>query len=222
MSGLIVSSIGSRVTGKSECLGPREQAAVHGVNDWLCANLPTAKVSSIQSFDGIFASADTLELEVNIALGVGIERDVDDMAILLFAFSSDIVLEFFDPRFTFFPVGPLAIVVRDRNSIYLLGRIEHVSEQDASTRLADINRKRFRFFLGGNSNTFRVCLSRGFVGPGKFAHQCISTVIVEVHTRDVCIIQGTCTTGALVVVTATCTVECASRSAGMRATTASS
>ena len=56
-----------------ECLRPREQTAVHSVNDGLCTDLPTAKVSSVQTLDCILATADTLELEIDVARGVGVE-----------------------------------------------------------------------------------------------------------------------------------------------------
>jgi hypothetical protein len=90
--------------GRSECLSPREQTAVHSVNDGLRTDLPTAKVSSVQSLDGVLASADPVELEVDVALSVGVEGDVHDMAVFFFAFGADIVFEFFDPDLTFFSV----------------------------------------------------------------------------------------------------------------------
>lgn len=52
--------------------GPREQTAVNGVNDWLCADLPATKESSIQALDRILASLYTVKLEIDVALGVRI------------------------------------------------------------------------------------------------------------------------------------------------------
>ncbi len=99
-------SQGLIATGRShsERFRAREQTAVHGVNDWLSADLPTAKVPPIETLDGIFASADTFEFEVNVAGSIWIEGDVDDMAVLLLAFGADIVFELFDPSVTFFSI----------------------------------------------------------------------------------------------------------------------
>jgi hypothetical protein len=69
--------------------------------------LPTAKVTSIQTLDGIFTTRYPLEFEIDVALGVGIEGDVDNMSIFAFAFGADVVFEFFDPGVAFFPISPL-------------------------------------------------------------------------------------------------------------------
>ena len=48
-----------------------------------------------------------------------------------------------------------------------------------------------------------------FICSGKFPHQCISTIVVEVHTTNIRVIQGTSTTGTFIIVSATSTVEIA-------------
>jgi hypothetical protein len=82
--------------------------------------LPTAKVPSVQPLDGIFASTDTLELEIDVALGVGIEGDVYHVAILFFAFGTDVVFELFDPGVAFFSV----VNRQDRVQIMQRGQAE--------------------------------------------------------------------------------------------------
>lgn len=47
---------------------------------------------------------DAVELEIDVALGVGIEGDVDDVAVFGFAFGADVIFEFFDPGVAFFSV----------------------------------------------------------------------------------------------------------------------
>lgn len=51
---------------------PREKTAVHSVDNWLGADLSAAEEAPIQAFDGIFASLNTVELEVDVSLGVWI------------------------------------------------------------------------------------------------------------------------------------------------------
>ena len=51
----------------------------------------------------------SIELEIDIALGIRIECNVDHVTVLLFAFGTDIVLEFFDPGFALLSIRKLAI-----------------------------------------------------------------------------------------------------------------
>ena len=55
-----------------DCLGAREQAAVNSVDDGLGSDLFTAKESSVQALDGVFSALDSVKLEIDIALRVGI------------------------------------------------------------------------------------------------------------------------------------------------------
>ena len=55
-----------------ECGRAREERAVDSVDDRLCADLATAEKPAVESFDGVLAALDTVELEVDVALGVGI------------------------------------------------------------------------------------------------------------------------------------------------------
>jgi hypothetical protein len=63
-------------------LGPGEKTAVNGVNNWLSTNLPTTKEASIQSLNRVLASLDSIEFEVDIALRIRIERNVDNVTVL--------------------------------------------------------------------------------------------------------------------------------------------
>jgi len=56
----------------SNRLGSREEATVYGIDDGLGANLSSAKEPAVKTFDGILTSLDTVEFQVDIALGVGI------------------------------------------------------------------------------------------------------------------------------------------------------
>ncbi len=48
--------------------GTREQTAVDCVDDGCSSNHPSAKVPSVETFDGVLSSLDLIELEVDVAL----------------------------------------------------------------------------------------------------------------------------------------------------------
>ena len=51
----------------------REQTAVDRVNDWRGVYHPAAKVSSVQALDRILPALNLIELEIDIALRIGID-----------------------------------------------------------------------------------------------------------------------------------------------------
>ena len=69
----------------------REQASVDGVDDGLGADLSPAKKSPVEALDRVFASLYSIEFEVDVALRVWIQRNMDNVAVLLFTFGLDIV-----------------------------------------------------------------------------------------------------------------------------------
>ena len=52
--------------------GASEETAVNRVNNWLSTDLPTTKKSSVQTLDRILAALNSVEFQVNVALGVRI------------------------------------------------------------------------------------------------------------------------------------------------------
>jgi hypothetical protein len=96
--------------GKSEGFGgASEKTAVDRVNNWLSTDLPTTEESAVQTLDRILPTLHSIELEIDVALGIWIECNVDHMTVLLFAFGTDIILELFDPGFALLPIRKLAI-----------------------------------------------------------------------------------------------------------------
>lgn len=91
-------------------LRARVQTAVDGINDWLCADLATAEEPSVKALDRVFAALDPVELEIDVALGIRIYSNVNDVTVLVFAFSLDVIFEFFDPSITFLPDEMLVFV----------------------------------------------------------------------------------------------------------------
>lgn len=65
---------------------------------------------------------------------------MNNVSILVFALSADVILHFLDPGFAFFPVDCQSRLIE---GVYrdLLGRIEHVAEQDTPACLVDIDRQ---------------------------------------------------------------------------------
>ena len=55
-----------------ECASSGEERAVDRIDNRLSRDLPAAKETSVQSFNGIFAASDAVELQVDIALGIRI------------------------------------------------------------------------------------------------------------------------------------------------------
>lgn len=55
-----------------DSLSPGEETAVDGIHDGLGGNLLSAKVSAIEALNGILATLNAVELQVDISLGTGI------------------------------------------------------------------------------------------------------------------------------------------------------
>jgi len=85
-------------------LGAREQTAVDCIHNRRGADHATSKVPAVQALDGVLATLNLVEFEKDVAIRVGVQRNMDYVAIFLFGFLSNVILEFFDPAFTFLPV----------------------------------------------------------------------------------------------------------------------
>jgi hypothetical protein len=73
--------------------------------------LTSAEESTVQPLDGVFAALDPIEFEVDVALGVRIYSNVNDVTILFFALSADVILQLLDPGLSFFSVADSQQVV---------------------------------------------------------------------------------------------------------------
>lgn len=63
-TGITVSNLKGRST--------REQRAVNGIDDGLSADLTSTEKPAVKPLNGVFATLNAIELEVNVALGIGI------------------------------------------------------------------------------------------------------------------------------------------------------
>ena len=89
----------------SPAAGTSKQTGVDCVNHRRGRDPLSAKEPSIEALDRLFSAADLVELDVDLALAVGVKRNVNNMAILFLTFSLDVVFEFFDPGITGFPAN---------------------------------------------------------------------------------------------------------------------
>lgn len=78
--------------------------------------------------------------------------------------------------------------------------------------------ERFTLLFGHGGVPLRISVGR-FVRPGKLAHQCVPTVVVEIHTGHIGVVQRTGSTSALVTVAAPGTIKVSSGAAGMSTAT---
>ena len=83
--------------------GTGEEGGVNRVDDRAGVNHPAAKISAVETFDSVFAALHFVKLEVDVALGVGINGNVDHVAILGLGLLPDVVLEFLDPSIALLP-----------------------------------------------------------------------------------------------------------------------
>ena len=88
-------------------LGAREQTAVDRVHNRSSSDHPSVKVAAVESLDGVLSARHLVELEVNVALGVGVEGDVHDVAVLLGSFLPDFILELLGPVLAHLPAAGL-------------------------------------------------------------------------------------------------------------------
>ena len=94
-----------------DSLGAREETAVDGIHDGLGANLATAEEAAVETLDGVFAALHRREFEVDVALRVGVEGNVHDVAVLLFALGTDVFFELLDPGIAFLAASICQLVL---------------------------------------------------------------------------------------------------------------
>jgi len=145
------------------------------------------------------------------------------MAIFLFRFCANVILQFPFPIFTFFSEDSCQCwSLNERATENLLCRIKHILQDYAPAGHVDVDGQRLRLSLRlQNFAPLIAAFGRSwFVCSGKFPHQCISTIIVEVYASNISIIKSTSTASTLVVVTASGAIEIAS-AARLRTTSTS-
>ena len=95
---------------QSECFGTGEETAVDGVNNWLSTDLPTTKEPSIETLECVLSALNLLEFDVDIAFGIRIERDMDDMTVFVLALGANVIFELLYPAVTLFSADLVSLV----------------------------------------------------------------------------------------------------------------
>lgn len=90
--------------------GTREQAAVDRVYDWRSVDHPATKESSVKTLNSILTTLYLIELEVNIALRVWVDRYVDDVSVLALRLLSNVIFQLLDPVIAFLPIDNVSAV----------------------------------------------------------------------------------------------------------------
>ena len=68
------------------------------------SNLSATEESAVEALDGVLAALHTIKFEIDIALGICVERDVDNMSILFLTLGTNIIFELLDPDVAIFSV----------------------------------------------------------------------------------------------------------------------
>lgn len=77
----------------SESLGVcSEETGVDGIYHRCSSDHSAAEVATVEALDCVFASLHLVKLEINISFGVGLDGDVDDVAIFVLRLLADILL----------------------------------------------------------------------------------------------------------------------------------
>lgn len=79
------------------------------------------EAATVETLESFLTTRDRVELHVNVAFGVGVDSDVNDLAVLLVTLNLDFGLKIFDPVITpgfLFPVEVSAFMYRNwRNEV---------------------------------------------------------------------------------------------------------
>lgn len=82
-----------------------EETGVDGIYHGRSSDHPAAEVATVKALDGVLASLHLVKLEINVSLGVGLDGDVDDVAVFVFRLLTNILLQFLDPVVSLFPAN---------------------------------------------------------------------------------------------------------------------
>jgi hypothetical protein len=55
------------------------------------------EVAAVETLESLLAAGDGIELDEDVALAIGVDGDVDDLAVLLAALALDLYFELLDP-----------------------------------------------------------------------------------------------------------------------------
>lgn len=198
--------------------GSSKEGIVDLVDDIRGADRAVVEVPAVETLKGLLAARDGIEFDIDISIRVGINRDVDDLAVFLGALILDFFLELFSPALAevlHFPRKVSTCMMLSKRGDLLIG-VKGILNLDAlrSHRLVDDRSAGFGHWL-------RILL-RGYVYlvAGKVHHKLVAINLLEVHTSHVSIVQSGGTTDTAVI-SAVGAVEDAARATSISTTSTS-
>lgn len=69
-----------------------EETGVDGIYHRRGSDHPAAEVATVEALDCVLASLHLVKLEIDISLGVGLDGDVDDVAVFVFRLLTNVLL----------------------------------------------------------------------------------------------------------------------------------
>lgn len=84
--------------------GARKQTAVDSIHNRRRADLSPAEETAVQALDGVLSALNLVKLQVDIALGVGVDGNVNDVAVFVLCFLTNVIFKFLNPVFALLPV----------------------------------------------------------------------------------------------------------------------
>jgi hypothetical protein len=85
-----------------------EETGINGIYHRRSSDHSAAEVATVEALYRVLASLHLVKLEINVSFGVGLDGDVDDVAIFVLRFLANILLEFLDPVVSLLPAIQLA------------------------------------------------------------------------------------------------------------------
>ena len=81
----------------SFAIGPPKQTRIYRIHNGAGWNPPPTEEPPIETLDGLFASLYLFKLYVDLSLAVGIQGDMNDMAVFALAFCFNVIFQIFNP-----------------------------------------------------------------------------------------------------------------------------
>ena len=178
--------------------GSAPERVVDLVHDIGGADHAVVEVAAVETLESLLTARDRVELDVDVALGVGIDSNVYDLSVLLVALALDFCLEVFDPvaaEVLLFPVDMLA-VTSTWNVVSILVGVKGVLDLDTLRRHDLVDNRNTGLGDDGLSALGRLL---GWVATGQSVHQLAPIVSLEVDAGNVGVVQGRCAADATVV-----------------------
>ena len=73
------------------------QRLIDFIDDIGCSDGAIVEGAAVETLDGLFTSGDILEFHVDVAVGIGVHSNVNNLAVLGVALIFDLILKNFDP-----------------------------------------------------------------------------------------------------------------------------